>query len=565
MHLFLLVLLAHVGIHAVPIDFSNTVKYPIHVACECSNYQVYVDGSQIQSVSKIETYLADEWNATQVFIPTIANETPKIIGFHAAGGEFSGFLNGFIMDMNNGASYTKYQEWKCASDVPGNDWYAYDYDDSLWKPAVSYGMNYQNNSYQIFEHERMGIHLDAEWLWVEPNSKPNVFCRKKNNHVIPIPTNPATTATTHIPPTTSAPSVLTTIHPTTTSVKKVELTTATIPTTHIPPTTSAPSVLTTIHPKQTSVKKVEIPTATIPTTHIPPTTSAPNVLTTIHPKQTSVKKVEIPTATIPTTHIPPTTSAPSVLTTIHPKQTSVKKVEIPTATIPTSHIPPTTSAPSVLTTIHPKRTSVKKVELTTATIPTTIHQAEPKVTATTIHQAEPIAATVAVVEPKVTATVVLVPQNVVYKIKVIIRYARYSKNQIDKHILHMLHHLDAYSGRNSHLHQLVRQTHARMRAHYNTIMNYYNNLMKRYRNRDRPKNDVNPEDASARFKRVSVIFESMIKLNKYIRAVERKIHVIRGPTKYKLLHIFYVLRKQYQADMVKVMHVYNQFDLLTDS
>ena len=26
----------------------------------------------------------------------------------------------------------------------------YDYDDSDWEMAVSYGMNYQNNSYQIF-------------------------------------------------------------------------------------------------------------------------------------------------------------------------------------------------------------------------------------------------------------------------------------------------------------------------------------------------------------------------------------------------------------------------------
>ncbi|NBO62099.1 MAG: hypothetical protein EBU82_14290, partial [Flavobacteriia bacterium] len=151
--LFIFILVG-TGINALPIELSNTIKYPIHVACECETYQVYVDGSLIQPVSKIETYLADEWNATQVFISRIVDEAPKIIGFHAVGGDFSGFLNGFIMDMNNGASYTKSQEWKCASNVPDSDWYTYEYDDSMWDTSTSYGMNYQNNSYQIFEHER---------------------------------------------------------------------------------------------------------------------------------------------------------------------------------------------------------------------------------------------------------------------------------------------------------------------------------------------------------------------------------------------------------------------------
>ena len=115
---------------------TNTIKYPIHIACECENYQIYVDGNFVKQASVVESYLENEWNATKIFIPEITSETPKIIAFHGMGGQFSGFMNGFIMDMNNGADYTKYQEWKCMefspSAVPAN-WYMYDYDDSLWE------------------------------------------------------------------------------------------------------------------------------------------------------------------------------------------------------------------------------------------------------------------------------------------------------------------------------------------------------------------------------------------------------------------------------------------------
>lgn len=201
-------------------DSINTIKYPIHVACECKQYELYVDGKFIEQAGVVESYLESEWNATKIFIPDITTETPRIIAFHATGGVLPGFANGFIMDMNNGADYTKYQEWKCmefgVSVVPAN-WYMYDYDDSLWEMSKSYGMNYQNNSYQIFEHERFSIHLNAEWLWTQNNAKTNIFCRKKNKHVqSPI----------HVPLTTSAP-------PTTqTSVLKT--------THHIPAQTAAP-------------------------------------------------------------------------------------------------------------------------------------------------------------------------------------------------------------------------------------------------------------------------------------------------------------------------------------
>ena len=287
---------------SLPVELINkesTIKYPIHVACECEDYQIYVDGKFVKQASVVKSYLEDEWNATKIFIPEITTETPKIIGFHGRGGQFSGFMNGFIMDMNNGADYTKYQEWKCmefpSSTFPVN-WYMYDYDDSLWEVSKSFGMNYQNNSYQIYDHERFGIHLNAEWLWTQNNAKTNVFCRKKyiNVQTLPLPTTTAVPTTTAGPPT------------------------------HV-------SVLKTTHhiPVQTAVPTTHAPTTTaVPTTHAPTTTAVPpthiathaNVLKTIHhiPAQTAV----------PTTHVP--THASVLKTTQHvPLQTESPKAVLP--------------------------------------------------------------------------------------------------------------------------------------------------------------------------------------------------------------------------------------------
>ena len=226
---------------SLPIDLinnRNTIKYPIHVACECEDYEVYVDGIFVKQAGVIESYLENEWNATNIFIPEITNETPKIIAFHGKGNEFSGFMNGFLMDMNNGADYTKYKEWKCIDFLPSAvpiNWYAYDYDDSLWEMSKSYGMNYQNNSYQIFETERRGIHLQAEWLWTQQNTKTNIFCRKKNTSVQTLP--PATTAAAKID-TTAVPHVS----------KSVSHTTRHIPLQTAAPT-AAPKVDTIAVPK----------------------------------------------------------------------------------------------------------------------------------------------------------------------------------------------------------------------------------------------------------------------------------------------------------------------------
>jgi hypothetical protein len=241
---------------SLPVEFinkqnanTNTIKYPIHVACECENYQIYVDGNFVKQASVVESYLENEWNATKIFIPEITSETPKIIAFHAMGGQFSGFMNGFVMDMNNGADYTKYQEWKCMEFIPSAvpiNWYMYDYDDSLWEVSKSFGMNYQNNSYQIFETERLGIHLNAEWLWTQDNAKTNIFCRKKDKHVQTIP---ATTAA----PTTHA-SVLKTTH------RDVPATThaSVLKTTHHVPATTANAAAATPTTTSTPLLKSEV-------------------------------------------------------------------------------------------------------------------------------------------------------------------------------------------------------------------------------------------------------------------------------------------------------------------
>jgi hypothetical protein len=247
---------------SLPIEFTNkqntntntnTIKYPIHVACECEDYQLYIDGKIVEPVGVVEGNLESEWNATKIFIPVINTETPKIIGFRGTGGQFSGFMNGFVMDMNNGADYTKYQEWKCMEfplpAVPVN-WYMYDYDDSLWEMAKSYGMNYQNNSYQIFDHERFSIHLNAEWLWTQNNAKTNVFCRKKDKHVLATTAAPRVSAsvshtTHHMPATTAAPrasaSVSHTTHhmPATTAAPRASASVSHT-THHMPATTAAP-------------------------------------------------------------------------------------------------------------------------------------------------------------------------------------------------------------------------------------------------------------------------------------------------------------------------------------
>ena len=236
---------ACIQVYAIPVNLvprhSEGIKYPINVACEC-DYSLYVDGKYIEQankevniIEKVE-YGHPGWNATKTFNPIIYDESPKIIALYGTGNQFPGFLNGFVMDMNNGEDYTKYQEWKCKDfsrtviKVPPSDWFTFDYDDKDWAISRSFGMNYQNNSFQIFEREREGINLQAEWLWTSDNSNSNIYCRKKNENVKTIPlevtTIPAQTSTpspvhvstkvhhTTVAQTSAPTSVLKTIHPT---------------------------------------------------------------------------------------------------------------------------------------------------------------------------------------------------------------------------------------------------------------------------------------------------------------------------------------------------------------
>ena len=256
---------ACIQVYAIPVNLvprhSEGIKYPINVACEC-DYSLYVDGKYIEQankevniIEKVE-YGHPGWNATKTFNPIIYDESPKIIALYGTGNQFPGFLNGFVMDMNNGEDYTKYQEWKCKDfsrtviKVPPSDWFTFDYDDKDWAISRSFGMNYQNNSFQIFEREREGINLQAEWLWTSDNSNSNIYCRKKNENVKTIPLEVTT-----IPAQTSTPSpvhVSTKVHHTT--VAQTSAPTSVSKTIH--PTvaqTSAPisvssSVSKTIHP-----------------------------------------------------------------------------------------------------------------------------------------------------------------------------------------------------------------------------------------------------------------------------------------------------------------------------
>ena len=172
-------------------DASGVIKYPIHVACECM-FTLYVDGKYIGEGNK-ENYvpygLITEWNDTKKYYPVISENEPKIVAFHGVGGQYPAFLNGFIMDMNDGKQYTRHEEWRCkdfsktANKVAPENWFAVDYDDSSWDMAASYGANYQNNSFQIFENPRDSVNLNAEWLWTHDNAATSIYCRKKNEHV----------------------------------------------------------------------------------------------------------------------------------------------------------------------------------------------------------------------------------------------------------------------------------------------------------------------------------------------------------------------------------------------
>ena len=316
-----------IGVYAIPVSLVSSsndggIKYPLHVACECM-FTLYVNGKYIGEGNK-ENYvpygLITEWNDTKKYYPVIYANEPKIIAFHGIGGQYPAFPNGFIMDMNHGKDYTKYKDWKCrdfsktANKVPPVDWFTFDYDDSEWAMATSYGANYQNNSFQIFENPRDAISLNAEWLWTSDNKADTIYCRKKNENVGTIPVS----ETIHSTPvqTSAPPPVSKTIHPTSVQTSAPHIVQTSAPhivqtlAPHIVQTSAPPHVSETIHapPVQTSAP------------HIVQTSAQPPVSETIHatPVQTSA-----PPPVSKTIHTTPSqTSAPPVQTSAPPVQTS---------------------------------------------------------------------------------------------------------------------------------------------------------------------------------------------------------------------------------------------------
>ena len=253
---------AFARLDAIPIPLlsepNDGIKYPIHVACECM-FTLYVDGKYVGEGNK-ENYvsygLTTQWNDTKKYYPIIYENEPKIVAFNGIGGQYPVFPNGFIMDMNHGKYYTKNTDWKCKdfsstiSNVPPDNWFTFDYDDSDWSVAASFGENYQNNSFQIFEMERSDIHLQAEWLWTNNNAAPIIYCRKKNENAGSLPPMPIFTSMITATPTTATPTavirdVTSNIVPKTIPISAPHIAPTSAP--HIAPT-SAPHIAPTSAP-----------------------------------------------------------------------------------------------------------------------------------------------------------------------------------------------------------------------------------------------------------------------------------------------------------------------------
>jgi hypothetical protein len=579
---------ACVPVYAIPVNLlptpSEGIKYPINIACEC-DYYLYVDGKYIEQankevniVEKIE-YGHPGWNATKTFNPIIYDESPKIIAFYGTGNQFPGFVNGFVMDMNDGKDYTKHEEWKCkdfsstVNKVPAGDWFTVDYDDKDWMMSTSFGKNYQNNSFQIFETERVGISLQAEWLWTSDNSNSNVYCRKKNGNVKTIPLEVTTS-----PAQTSAPSqvhVSTTIHPT---VAQTSMPTPDHVSKTIHPTiaqTSAPNgVLATVSkmihttPAQTSASSpVHVSTTIHPTVA---QTSAPNhVLKTVHPV---VAQTSAPNHVSKTIHpIVAQTSAPNhVSKTIHP---TVAQTSAPNHVSKTIHpIVAQTSAPNhVSKTVHPTPAQTSAPNGVLATVLTKIHPTHAQTSApppvhvlTTLHlkttpPPPPPPSTPSTISPVPVSTTVSPPvaqtltpptnYNIVISphIKIIIQNVKYSRNRSYNHIDNLLRKLKIYHDDDD-IYQQILHTRYHVQHHYDTILHDIRRLIHLLHSR-------NDEDRAT--KQTPRFIQSMHKLDTSIKKIEESLQFIKGNHKYILIRILQKLKLQYHNDTLRLLHKWN--------
>jgi hypothetical protein len=556
--LFLGLLCSIMPIYSIPVEVipSQGIVYPIHVACEC-DYKLYVDGKLVNPAGIVTNWdgTGDGVNVTNIFNPVLFEPKPKIIAFNNIDNKYPGFMNGFVMDMNNGQDYTKHTDWKCKyfdSIVPSN-WMNYDYDDSGWEMAISYGMNYQNNSYQIFEHERDGIHLNAEWLWTSVNSNPNIYCRKKSvdNEPYYVETKPATTSApshmshTHEPVVSHSPTHIDTDKPIVSSTPKIfetHIPVVSDTSTSTPVATQQPVVLPTPTPVATH-QPVVLPTPTPVATHQPvilptPTpvaTHQPVVLPTPTPVATH-QPVILPTLTPVATHQPvvsptPTPVAPHKIV-VSPTPTSVethkpvfsptptpvaphKIVVSPTPTSVETHKPvfsPTpTHQPIVLPTptpvathqpvISPTPTHVETHQPVFSPTPTPVVTHKPIVSPTPTH----VATHQPVVLPTLTSVAtptfsksknnIIINQHITY----IIQKFKYTQKSSYSHIENLIRNIK-YINQNHDLYKNLIYTRNHLHHHYNTIFKELYRLLNKYDTNNKvnfPDNNDNDDDDDA--------------------------------------------------------------------
>ena len=493
------------SVSAIPVQMSDvgtvgSVKYPIHVACECM-FTLYVDGKYVAEGNKanyVPYGLITEWNDTKKYYPVIYENEPKIVAFHGVGGQYPAFLNGFIMEMNEGKSYTKHGEWRCkdfsktANKVAPENWFADDYDDSSWEMAASYGANYQNNSFQIFENPRDSINLNAEWLWTKDNTVANVYCRKKNGNIGTIPVSQTSAPTT----------VSKTIHTTPVQTSAPTTVSKTIHTT--PVQTSAPPPVQTSapHPVQTSAPP-------------PVQTSAP------HRVQTSA-----PTTVSKTIHTTPVqTSAPTTVSkTIHttPVQTSA-----PTTVSKTIHTTPVqTSAP------HRVQTSAPPPVQTSA--PHRVQTSAPRRVQTSA--------------PPPVPTIVISPH-----IQIIIQNIKYSQRRSNAHLDNLLRRIKLYNDEYK-LYKQLTLARLHLRRHYNALFYDIKRVLEKHDTDDT--DDTHDKSYNKKtVKNIPHFIHSMHTLNASIKKIEQSIQFIKGNHKYILLRILNKLKIQYQEDTQKMFEI----------
>jgi hypothetical protein len=534
--LFLGLLCSITPIHSIPVEIipSSGIVYPIHVACEC-DYNLYVDGKKVNPAGIVRNWdgTGDGVNVTNIFNPVLFEPSPKIIAFNNIDTEYPGFMNGFVMDINNGKDYTKHTDWKCkyfdpkVSRVVPSNWMNYDYDDSEWEMAVSYGMNYQNNSYQIFDHERDGIHLNAEWLWTSVNSNPNIYCRKKrvDNEPFYVESKPVTT---------SAPSQ--TIH---VGVDKTTLS---------PMHTAPPSILVEPHkpvvsPTATHVephKPVISPTATPVEPHkpviSPTTTPVEPHKPVVSPSATHVephKPVVSPSATPVELHKP----------VVSPSANHVephKPVVSPSATHVAAHKP----------VVSPSATHVAAHKPVVSPIPTTVEQQKPVVSPTSV-----------VIPTLSKSNNIIINQHITN----IIQKFKFNQKHSYSHMENLIRNLK-YITQNHDLYKNLIYTRNHLYKHYNTIFKELYRLCKKfdcisdpfYTDNDGYRyyddDDDNSYDDENEDGKIPPFIQSMKILEKYIHEIEKSIQLIKGKYRYTYINILLKLKLQYRKDTIRLIH-----------